>query len=188
MICPEPKSAPVLGGFWRNLTAMQVNTVAVCQTLVSCLHRLLLFFFWVGLKCVGSIIIQNCAKYAVCDPPKHRLAMQLAGLRDTQLFESNAFLFPSQIMCSSPSHLSVSRPAFAHCSVTAEENVWRWTACELSVFHNTKTRWEVESCWMWSCYDIHSVWLAWIIALMNYSLMQGLKSVLSTHLALLTHA
>lgn len=158
MICPEPKSAPVLGGFWRNLTAMQVNTVAVCQTLVSCLHRLLLFFFWVGLKCVGSIIIQNCAKYAVCDPPKHRLAMQLAGLRDTAIWVecifisfSNHVLFSLSPVCFEASICSL----FSDCG---GKHVWRWTACELSVFHNTKTRWEVESCWMWSCYDIHSVW------------------------------
>lgn len=98
---------------------------------------------------MGSIIIQNCAKYAVCDPPKHRLAMQLAGLRDTQLFESNAFLFPSQIMCSSPSHLSVLRPAFAHCSVTAEENMCEGEQRVNSAFFTTQRpdeRWKAAGC------------------------------------------
>ncbi len=94
MIWPELKSAPVLGGFWRNLTAMQVNTVAVCQTLVRCLPRLHLFFFWVSWTCVASIIItQNCLW------PQKIPFSKAARWVMRRPFGSNVFFFPSQIMC-----------------------------------------------------------------------------------------
>ncbi len=166
MIWPELKSAPVLGGFWRNLTAMQVNTVAVCQTQVRCLPRLHLFFFWVSLTCVASIIItQNCLW------PQKIPFSKAARWVMRRPFGSNVFFFPSQIMCCSLSPVCFEASVCSLFSVCGGKHVWRWTACKLSVFHNTKTVWEVESsCWLWlavSCCDIHSVWLSWIIALIN---------------------
>lgn len=150
MTWPEPGSAPVLGGYWRNLTAMQVFSGRVSNPM-SCLPRLLFSPFWVSLTCVGSIITQNCV-YTVCDPRQNSLARQLARLWGTAIWVfcifisfSNHVLFSLSPVCFEASICSL----FSDCG---GRHVWRWTACKLSVFHNTKTIWEVESsCWLWSC-------------------------------------